>query len=75
MISESTVKPPHEYNKIEPLNNAPDKEDGKQAQKKGFQRWLKRIGVFGFLFFLIKGIGWLFVFYFGGDALLDWMGN
>lgn len=27
--------------------------------------WLKRIGVLGFLFFLIKGIIWLFVFYFG----------
>lgn len=25
--------------------------------------WLKRIGVAGFLFFLIKGIIWLFVFY------------
>jgi hypothetical protein len=27
--------------------------------------WLKRIGIFGFLFFLLKGIAWLFVFYFG----------
>lgn len=27
--------------------------------------WLKRIGVAGFLFFLIKGIAWLFVFYYG----------
>jgi hypothetical protein len=25
-------------------------------------RWLKRIGVAGFLFFLIKGLIWLFIF-------------
>lgn len=26
--------------------------------------WLKTIGVAGFLFFLLKGIGWLVVFWF-----------
>jgi hypothetical protein len=25
--------------------------------------WLKRVGLAGFLFFLIKGIAWLVVFY------------
>jgi len=29
------------------------------------KNWLKRIGVLGFLFFLIKGIVWLVIFYFG----------
>jgi hypothetical protein len=28
-----------------------------------FKQWLKRLGVAGFLFFLIKGIVWLFIFY------------
>jgi hypothetical protein len=31
--------------------------------------WLKRIGLAGFLFFLIKGIIWLFVF-FGASQLI-----
>jgi hypothetical protein len=28
-----------------------------------FRLWLKRIGVAGFLFFLIKGLIWLAIFY------------
>jgi hypothetical protein len=32
------------------------------AEKKS---WIKRIGVLGFLFFLIKGLFWLAAFYFG----------
>jgi hypothetical protein len=31
--------------------------------KTDWKKWLKRIGIAGFLFFLIKGIVWLFVFY------------
>jgi|GEM_PF-559490 len=27
--------------------------------------WLKRVGVAGFLFFLIKGLVWLGIFFFG----------
>ncbi len=27
------------------------------------KRWLRRIGVMGFLFFLLKGLVWLAVFY------------
>jgi hypothetical protein len=27
--------------------------------------WIKRIGVIGFMFFLIKGLLWLAAFYFG----------
>lgn len=29
--------------------------------------WLKRLGVAGFLFFLLKGIGWLAFIYFGAS--------
>ncbi len=36
-------------------------------------RWLKRMGLAAFLFFFLKGIGWLVVFYFGADALLSWL--
>ena len=31
--------------------------------------YLKRIGVAGFLFFLLKGLVWLYVFYFVGSKL------
>jgi len=27
--------------------------------KSGLKRWLKRIGIWGFLFFLVKGLLWL----------------
>jgi len=27
--------------------------------------WLKRFGFFGFMFFFIKGLGWIAVVYFG----------
>ncbi|MVN89936.1 hypothetical protein [Mucilaginibacter aquatilis] len=30
--------------------------------------WLKRLGVAGFLFFLIKGLIWLAIFFFGFKA-------
>lgn len=33
--------------------------------------WLKRIGVLGFLFFLIKGLLWVGVAVFAGKALFD----
>ena len=34
-------------------------------QKKGFAVWLKRIGIAGFLFFLLKGLAWIFVLWGG----------
>jgi hypothetical protein len=47
------------------------KED--MPEEKPAARWLKRIGVAGFLFFLIKGLIWLAVFigaaYFGYDFI------
>ena len=36
---------------------------------KKFKLWIKRIGIIGFLFFLIKGLIWLAVI-FGAGALL-----
>lgn len=35
---------------------------GKEGSN-GMKRWLRRIGVMGFLFFLLKGLVWLAVFY------------
>lgn len=32
-------------------------------QSDRLKKWFKKIGIAGFLFFLIKGIAWLFVFY------------
>jgi len=37
----------------------------KKSSSKGLKSWLKRIGLLGFLFFLIKGLVWLAVFYYG----------
>jgi len=34
-------------------------------RKAAILKWLKRVGVWGFLFFLIKGLVWLAVFYWG----------
>jgi DMSO reductase anchor subunit len=31
--------------------------------KQDWSSWLKRVGILGFLFFLVKGIIWLVVFY------------
>ena len=33
--------------------------------------WLKRIGVAGFLFFLVKGLIWLAIFYYIGTKAVD----
>lgn len=38
-------------------------------KKKPVKTWLKRIGWAGFLFFLIKGLIWLAVIYFGVELL------
>lgn len=34
-----------------------------------FVRWFKRLGFAGFMFFLIKGIVWLFIFYFAKESM------
>ena len=33
--------------------------------------WLKRVGIIGFLFFLIKGLIWIGVAVFAGKAIFD----
>ncbi|MFO0360249.1 MAG: hypothetical protein ACK500_00360 [Flavobacteriales bacterium] len=40
-------------------------------EKRTIKKWLARIGIAGFLFFLIKGLIWLAVFAFAGTQLLD----
>lgn len=37
----------------------------------GLGKWFKRVGIAGFLFFLLKGIAWLFVFFWAGKCALD----
>jgi len=37
----------------------------KTKNKKDLKSWLKKIGVAGFLFFLIKGLLWVAAFYYG----------
>jgi hypothetical protein len=32
-------------------------------------KWLKRLGLWGFLFFLVKGLLWLILFYWFGKKL------
>ncbi len=34
----------------------------------GWKAWLKKLGVVGFLFFLIKGLAWLAVFFWIGKC-------
>lgn len=38
-------------------------------KKAAIQKWLKRVGIWGFLFFLIKGLVWLAIFYWGSKML------
>jgi hypothetical protein len=33
--------------------------------------WMKRLGIAGFLFFLVKGLVWLAVFFFAGSSLFQ----
>ncbi|WP_300357409.1 hypothetical protein [Fluviicola sp.] len=54
---------------IEEQQTAPDpqeQEDHQKALKR--KKWLKRAGIAGFLFFLIKGLAWIAV------ALFAWKG-
>jgi hypothetical protein len=50
----------------EPVENAQEKPLECPVSETGrsrFKRWLRRVGVIGFLFFLIKGLLWLIVPY------------
>ncbi len=53
----------------EALDSSPEVVEEMPVKKRGFRVWLKRLGVLGFLFFLLKGIAWLFVFW-GGVRVL-----
>ncbi len=46
-------------------------EETKQQEQSNWKRWFKRIGMIGFLFFLIKGLLWIGVAVFVGKALFD----
>jgi hypothetical protein len=37
--------------------------------RSNFKRWMKRLGVAGFIFFLLKGLVWIAVFAFGAEAI------
>lgn len=48
------------------VNNKKEEDASQDGRKEGDSRlktWLKKIGVVGFLFFLIKGIIWLLIFF------------
>ncbi len=47
--------------KLEEVNNSQSPTSAENSNK-GAQRWLKRIGISSFLFFLIKGLIWLGIF-------------
>ncbi|MCP2038305.1 hypothetical protein [Chryseobacterium sp. HSC-36S06] len=37
--------------------------------------WFKRLGIGGLIFFTLKGIVWLFVFYFGAEMFQECAGK
>ncbi len=41
------------------------------SEQKSVKNWLKRLGLAGFLFFLIKGLVWIAIFL----GLADWIKN
>jgi hypothetical protein len=49
-----------------PLDEASKKE---LTRKEKIMFWFKRVGWAGFLFFLIKGIVWLVIFWLGAEAV------
>ncbi len=46
-----------------------EKQNAENTNNSKFKKWFKRVGVGGLIFFTLKGIAWLFVFYFGFDLL------
>lgn len=40
-------------------------QNNKNQSKSKWVLWLKRLGFWGFMFFLLKGLGWIAVMYFG----------
>lgn len=42
-----------------------------ENDKKGLVKWVKGLGLAAFLFFLIKGLAWLAIFWFGTEAIFQ----
>jgi hypothetical protein len=42
-----------------------------QTPKRNWRLWFKRLGVAGFLFFLIKGLAWVALALFAGKTLFN----
>ncbi len=54
------------------IENAKDKPLECPVSHKGrskFKVWMKRVGIVGFFFFLIKGLIWVAIFMFGAEAI------
>ncbi len=47
--------------------------DNKGSSK--MKLWFKRLGIGGLIFFTLKGIVWLFVFYFGAEIFQECAGK
>jgi hypothetical protein len=45
--------------------------DTNSKEESKFKFWMKRAGLLGFLFFLIKGLMWIGVAVFAGKAIFD----
>ena len=53
------------FAQIEHMEN---RQPGNNGSSK-FKLWFKRVGIGGLIFFTVKGLVWLAIFYFGADAL------
>lgn len=54
---------------LEPENHSEQSPPARPLPK--WKRYLKRFGILVFIFYLVKGIVWLIIFYFGGKLLLN----
>jgi hypothetical protein len=50
----------------------PEQQLTKPQKDNRWKRWLKRVGIAGFLFFLIKGLLWIAVWLGAGGAILKY---
>ena len=46
-----------------------------EGENSNLKKWFKRFGIDGIIFFTVKGIAWLFVFYFGAELFQDCSGK
>ncbi|MGV8916052.1 MAG: hypothetical protein ACOH1X_11455 [Kaistella sp.] len=52
-----------------------ENQDPTENKNSKMKTWFKRVGIGGLIFFTVKGIAWLFVFYFGAEFLQDCAGK